>query len=131
MKTAPMKKLHVRSLLNRYTRTIRRDSYISWPMSGAVACSIAGVVLYIVYRDTLPSVVPLYYSLPWGEERLANTEYLLILPISILLVILVNGVIGLWTFGREVVLSRMVMLGTLLFAVLALITMIRIMWLII
>lgn len=50
-----------------------------------------GLFLFTLRR--LPLQVPLFYSLPWGEEQLAPTLALLFLPLGILLVALLNSLL--------------------------------------
>lgn len=47
------------------------------------------LIISIIIRQ-LPSVVPLYYTLPWGEARLAPRVMLYILPLLGLLFMILN-----------------------------------------
>lgn len=52
---------------------------------------LAGVI-GLFYRD-LPDKVPLYYSLPWGRDRLAPKFELFLIPVIILAIYVVNSII--------------------------------------
>lgn len=130
MKMVPMKKLPVKELFVYYTSAVKKDPYLAIPLICSIAAIGAGILLFLLYRDSLPSVVPLYYSLPWGEERLAQKDYLLLLPAVSGIVVIINHGIGLLVYKNETVLVRMVAMGTLLFAVLAVMTLYRIIFLV-
>lgn len=48
------------------------------------------IILITGLLNRLPSVVPLYFSLPWGEARLANKLLLYILPALSLIFLILN-----------------------------------------
>lgn len=54
---------------------------------------IQGGVIALLWRN-LPSVVPLFFTEPWGEARLASKNLLLILPALSLGSILINLILG-------------------------------------
>jgi mannosyltransferase len=89
-----------------------------------------GITYFFMMRQQLPSRVPLYYSLPWGAERLADTPTLLLLPIGALLITMLNSSIALVFYKREMVLGRMLMIVSSLSTVLLLYTFFRIIMLI-
>lgn len=47
--------------------------------------------LFIFTLKRLPPQVPLFYSLPWGEQQLSPTIGLLFLPLGILLIAILNS----------------------------------------
>ena len=57
----------------------------------------------------LPSQVPLFYSLPWGEAQLGSKPQLLLLPSISLLICLVNLTI-VWHLHRSLVTLRRTLL---------------------
>ncbi len=63
------------SLLLNQSDLIKKSYRISW--------IILGIDLLIIglLWNSLPTKIPLWYSLPWGESRLANKALLSLLPI--------------------------------------------------
>lgn len=55
-----------------------------------IAQSIIGVTIILFNYRHLPPLLPLWYSKPWGEERLASPYFLFIIPVSGLCVYLIN-----------------------------------------
>ena|SRR3989344_7569869 len=79
----------------------------------------------------LPPVVPLYYSLPWGEEQLANIIYLFIIPASAILFFSINLILSFTILKKELVLVQILMWTTVFVTLLGFITLLRIVLLVI
>jgi len=56
--------------------------------------------LFVWKRSFFPAKLPLFYSLPWGREQLANKNFLLILPGFSILIYFLNLIISKF-FGKE------------------------------
>lgn len=67
-----------------------RTSYL---LALVLMLMMSGIISLILGK--LPLTVPLYFSLPWGETRLAPRMMLFSMPLIVLLVILIN-----WGLGR-------------------------------
>ncbi len=93
---------------------------------------ILGFILFPLAWIKLPPDVPLFYSLPWGKEQLAKSTYLFILPFSSLIVGLINFSLAAFLTRKEEYLAVkiLVWLATI-FVVLALFTLVKIIFLII
>lgn len=63
-------------------------------------------VISILWKK-IPNVVPLFFTQPWGEARLAGREWLYLIPGISFLVILVNVVIGKIGSSSSSILPRM------------------------
>lgn len=89
-----------------------------------IAVSLLVIAVRIGY---LPTKVPLYYSLPWGESQLADKNLLFFIPTASLIILGLNYFLG-RLFGRkEDYLLAVVSAGfSLLFAVLGLISLLKI-----
>lgn len=70
------------------------------------------IVLLVLYGELLPSQVPLYFSLPWGEGRLVPRIHLLRLPALGAFFMLINLLVSLIARG-DTVLSMALAVGTL------------------
>jgi len=66
--------------------TGRKAVLISIPFLFALLISL----FVILSAKILPPKLPLFYSLPWGENQLASREQLLIIPAIISLIALTN-----------------------------------------
>ncbi|MFZ5844988.1 MAG: hypothetical protein ACOY0S_00785 [Patescibacteria group bacterium] len=74
---------------------------------------IALIILAFNYRF-LPPQVPLWYSRPWGAERLASSLWLLIFPVGNIFWFLVNIVVATFTTRDYPIFTRVLFLTSLL-----------------
>lgn len=91
---------------------------------------ISSLIIIILKFPSLPPEVPLYYSLPWGEEQLTSPLNLTILPLSSLFAFLINFYLAGVFFEEEPWLSRLLILTGTAFSFLSLFTLIKIIFLI-
>ena len=109
---------------------IYKDSFVGVSLVLSLICTVLGALYIIFSFKSLPPVVPLYYSLPRSEERLAAKELLYIIPALSLLVLLINTTFSLIFIRKEVVLSRLLSSGAAVVSGLLLYTLIRIVMLV-
>lgn len=87
---------------------------------GAGIVLLMGTVLGLAYQR-LPRVVPLYFTEPWGEARLAPKVQLAMLPLLALLVLVVNVLVTRAVHSEHKALVHTLAVGalavTLMFAV--------------
>lgn len=107
-------------------RLFMNDSIVRYAFVGVFIILAVEGATYGFVRESLPPQVPLYYSLPWGAERLAPPEFLLILPTSTLAITVVNGILALWWYFSEKFVSRLLVLASCTVGLLGLYTFIRI-----
>lgn len=60
----------------------------------AILIALLMSALITILLSRLPTVVPLFFSLPWGEARLAPKLFLFTLPAIIFLLIIINLIFG-------------------------------------
>lgn len=84
-------------------------------------------IFFLIFKwPSLPLELPLFYSLPWGEEQLGAPFELLILPIFSLLFMLLNLLLATYVFLEEPLLARILSLAGLGVSFLGIIALIRI-----
>jgi hypothetical protein len=83
------------------------------------------IFIFIKFND-LPQQIPLYYSLPWGENQLANAASLFLLPTFSIIILLLNNLIA--TFFLKTIPIFFYLLATfsLIFSLLSSISLIKI-----
>lgn len=80
----------------------------------------AGALVLVLIIKDLPPAIPLFYSLPWGEIRLASPVWLWVLPTISGLTLIIN--VALSQFFHEPVLNRILSATTVLVAAMSLIS---------
>src|SRR4030042_6687232 len=71
-----------------------------------------GVIL--LRFQLLPPAVPLWFSRTWGEERLAHPIWLLLLPVSSLILYGINRIVAMYYFYEYLVFVQVLFLSSLL-----------------
>lgn len=85
------------------------------------------ITLFIaIYTRFLPSKLPLFYSLPWGEKQLASNLQLLIIPASITLVTLSNLIISWQLHSSQSFFKNILLFSSLLVSLILIITFFKI-----
>lgn len=79
----------------------------------------------------LPPQLPLFYSLPWGEEQLGKPVFLLILPLSSLFWGILNFFLGVFSFEKQPLAAKILIWATFWFTFLTSLTLVKIVFLII
>lgn len=90
-----------------------------WIGLSALILSLSIALTIITALKFLPSKLPLFYSLPWGDEQLATHQQFLIIPASITLITILNLVISAQlhpsqSFFKKAVLSSSVVVSLIL-----------------
>lgn len=87
---------------------------------------ILQVIFLILKFGDLPSQVPLYYSLPWGESQLASVSTLFLLPTFSIFLLFINHLFAI-TFSKTIpLLSRLLVFISLIVSLFFLITLLKI-----
>lgn len=127
---APIPKFNINQALKSSYQTIRADKLMVGAIAATALTLAIGFVALFVFAHQLPSKVPLYYSLPWGEERLVTPLTLIILPGSASVMFVVNLVAMLWFSQKEPLLSKLLSVASVFVAFLSIYTLVRIMLLV-
>lgn len=94
-------------------------------ISSVSALTILGLLIFNLTR--LPSQLPMFYSLPWGEQQLVSPAQFTILPAMVVLINLVNLVASWHLHPSQLVLRRILAAQAALVAILLLVTSLKIM----
>lgn len=73
--------------------------------------------LFIKFNQ-LPPQIPLFYSQPWGESRLAPVTSIFILPSLSILVLIINNLLAVFFLKSVQLLSRLLVAISLIFSLL-------------
>lgn len=114
------------SLLGKFWEEKINGTLFKWN----VLAVIFQLVFIFIKFDNLPKQVPLYYSLPWGSQRLASAASLFLLPSSSIVFSLINNIIAAITLQSIQVISRLLVVFSLVYSILSLITLIHIVYLV-
>lgn len=88
----------------------------------------AGVIVWS--WKILPPAVPLWYSRPWGNERLAHPAWLTVLPLASFFWFFINILLSTFVTSDYPLFTRVLFLSSLLISVLAFLTLVNILLLV-
>lgn len=94
-----------------------------------VLLAISFFVLGITFKK-LPPLVPLYYSLPWGEEQLTKSYELFIIPISLIIIFFINAFVSIFLIKKDTFLIQLLIWSSCFTALIGLITLTKIIFLV-
>lgn len=88
---------------------------------------IIAQLAFLIFKFTnLPTKVPLYYSLPWGESQLASASALFILPSFSILLLLIDNLLATFFLKTIPLLSRTLVFISLVFSIFSFIALFQI-----
>jgi hypothetical protein len=70
--------------------TPNKDKVLSRLLAANLFLIASGLLLIFLRRNALPEQVPFFYSRPWGQEQLAERDFLFLIPLFSFLVFLLN-----------------------------------------
>ena len=106
-------------------RVVWQDDVSRRGFATAIFFWLAGLSILIFFYFRLPPQIPLFYSLPWGEDQLASSNLIFVIPGSVLLIILTN-LLAASFFSEEKLLLRTLGLASAVCAFLSLFALIKI-----
>ena len=92
-----------------YSNIHEQDPIEFWAIATSISFAVIIFALWVLNYPSLPTQLPLFYSLPWGEAQLGSKPQLLLLPSISLLICLVNLTI-VWHLHRSLVTLRRTLL---------------------
>lgn len=95
-----------------------------------VILSIVSLLFLAWSWRSLPPAVPLWYSRPWGNERLASSLWLVILPLGSFFWFITDIIIATFISRDYPVFTRVLFLSSLLVSFMALVTLTKIIFLV-
>lgn len=102
------------------------DKYFSYPLIFTLISVIVSSIFLTLTINKLPSQLPLFYSLPWGESQLIPTTQIFLLPIIMMASLLINFFISSQLHQSQIILKRMLTLNTIAIDVILLITIFKV-----
>ena len=97
-----------------------------WATNAVWTQFIVGGTVIAGFWKTLPPQVPLWYSKPWGDERLASPWFLFLPLLSSIIVYIVNLTAVVRFAGNHPMFTRVLLLTSILISLLSGIMVIRI-----
>lgn len=88
--------------------------------------SLSLTIFILLGLKSLPSKLPLFYSLPWGDDQLVTHQELLFIPVSIIVVTLLNIVVSWQLHPSQSFFKKMLLFSPLLVSLLLTVSLFKI-----
>lgn len=111
-------------------RTMKKDRFVRYSAIGSVILLVMTVFFTVASYSRLPPLVPLLNSLPWGEERLVPSSFILLLPLASFVVFSVNSVWAMFLYNRYALAARILYANSSLFVFLGFLACLQILFLV-
>ena len=101
---------------------VRKSQSFWWTTLIIVAILMFTLAGILWFWQKLPPVIPLFYSLPWGEEQLTSPLTLLFILLTTGVIFCLNTLIATFVYPVSPYYARILITGSLLFTLLAAVT---------
>lgn len=111
-------------------RHLHSNTIIRWASRMTILLLFCSLLVVLFAWKKLPSEVPLWYSKPWGQSRLADPLWLFLLPGAGFFWYIINSLLAVHISKNHLVFSQILYLSALLSSVFSLVTLFMIVWII-
>jgi len=117
----------IKKLINYFSLVgqLWHDKVVTLFFRWAVIVSLGQLLAIILFFNSLPPQIPLFRSLFWGESQLVVPSLLFLLPIFSVTIILINSFLA-FIFQRHQLLTRLLIITSLIFSLICLVPIIQI-----
>jgi len=109
---------------------IPKDKAIFWPIIFSILILAASLIFTLLKFTNLPPKIPLFYSKPWGQDRLVGKGLVWLLPAILFLLILVNTILAKVLAPKIIFLAQIISIALSILAFLIFFTLARIIFLV-
>lgn len=107
-------------------KIISKDKGIRYALLFCFGALVLQMVTLFFVRNILPPVIPLFNSLVWGRDRLAERDFIFLIPVFLICMSILS-IIGMGiAYKKHALISRMLILNLLLSTFLCTIAIIQI-----
>jgi hypothetical protein len=113
----------MKPIINFYQKS---DKYVFYSSFTAIFSILIIINAFAWYYPDLPSQIPIYYALPWGDSQMGELSQFAIMPFIIVLIWLSNLFITWHLHDSQVVLKRLLAGTTITSSIILTITAVKI-----
>jgi hypothetical protein len=110
--------------------SLQKNIIILWTSRITFFFIFMSLCVLLYFWKNLPPEIPLWYSKPWGVDRLANPYWLFLLPGASFIWFCINAFLSIRITKNHLVFSQILFLSSLLVSVFSFVTLSMIIWII-
>lgn len=107
-----------------------KNTIIKYSSIFTIVCICFTIIILLFSWNALPTEVPLWYSKPWGKDRLAPSLWLFFLPAASFFWYVFNSILSIHVTKNHLVFAQILFLNAFLVSVFSCITVSMIIWII-
>ncbi len=111
-------------------KILTSDKTIKYSLIVSIIVWLLATVMIAVLQTMLPPLIPFFNSMPWGEERLASSWWVLSLPVIFLCILVANYILSGFFYKNHPLMARLLVFNALLFLLLGLLAYLQIVFLV-
>lgn len=111
-------------------RSLQTNTIICWCSRITFLFILGALAFLFISWNKLPNQVPLWYSKPWGEDRLVSPSWLYLLPGASVCWYIINTALSMHITKDHLVFSQILFLSSLVVSIFSFITLFMIIWII-
>jgi len=111
-------------------RHLHKNTIIRYASMVTLFLITSSLVLLLLSWDRLPTEIPLWYSRPWGQDRLAHPSWLFLLPGASFLWYGMDSFLSLHVTKNHLVFSQILFLSAVSVSIFSCVTLMMIIWII-
>jgi len=110
--------------------SLHANTIIRWSSRITILLIFSSILILLFSWNKLPTEIPLWYSKPWGKDRLANPAWLFLLPSASFFWYITNSFLSIHVTKDHLVFSQILFLSALLGSMFSCVTLSMIIWII-
>lgn len=114
------------SLRNNLIAKSSSQKRILWLNLSPVILAVILSILIAFFPISLPAKLPLFYSLPWGESQIVNSQQFFIIPATIILISLINLALSWQLHPTQTFFKKILLISSLICTLILTIALIKI-----
>lgn len=116
--------------MKRFKLFLNADPIIRFSFLVSLIIALLTFFFLIVQFNRLPPELPLFYSRPWGDEQLGKPSHLFVLPGGAFFILLINSYLGFLFSEQELLLSKILLISSVIVSIISFIALFKIIMLV-
>lgn len=111
--------------MNALFKNIKQDKLLERGFLLNFILILLSIIYILLYLKSLPPFIPIFDQMPWGDQRIAQTIWLFLIPLLSFSVFAVNLTFSSFIYKRNVLVARLFSVTSFLFSILSFLFIVR------
>lgn len=111
--------------MNAFFKDLREDKLLGQGFVFNFIIILISLLYIFLYFRNLPPFIPIFNQMPWGEQRIAKTIWIFILPFLSFLILIINLTLSSMFYKKNPLIARLFSITSFLVSVLTFLFIVR------